>query len=615
MEPVERKSPPHDPQAEQVVLGAVLKDSGALEIVRDIISVTDLYIENHQVIFEAMLKLADQGIPIDLVTMMDHLKSAGLLEEAGRMSYLWKLLDCTPTAGNARHYAGMIRDKTKQRNINNTVDWLQEVATDDQSSEEELEAVLSVLLRNVRQGADPSPTLIHPGDFIDETADRFDGKVDGLATGFPIFDYKLFGIIGITVLGAAPKIGKSVFALNVALNVAKKGGIVLYYDMENGRPLVMRRLLSNFYSKTITQLKNEQTWKEAGRADLAKAIPGFRICTDHASMKPDLIHREAQRAQDDNILIVLDSLHAGVVGAYSEAWDGSEEELEAVLSVLLRNVRQGADPSPTLIHPGDFIDETADRFDGKVDGLATGFPIFDYKLFGIIGITVLGAAPKIGKSVFALNVALNVAKKGGIVLYYDMENGRPLVMRRLLSNFYSKTITQLKNEQTWKEAGRADLAKAIPGFRICTDHASMKPDLIHREAQRAQDDNILIVLDSLQKLPPLEKQRRDSLDRWLRELEQIKQDPAITILLISELSRGEKEAHYRTPTLGSFKESGDIEYSGDMLLQFVKDKGDTGHMVLHCVANRHGQGGKIAKYSYENFKYWRWTEVPKGGDV
>jgi len=422
MEQVERKNPPHDPQAEQVVLGAVFKDNGALEIVRDIVSVPDFYLENHQVIFEAMLKLADQGIPIDLVTMMDHLKSAGLLDEAGRMSYLWKLLDCTPTAGNARHYAGMIRNKTKQRNINRTVDWLQEVATDDQ---------------------------------------------------------------------------------------------------------------------------------------------------------------------------------------------GSEEELEAVLSVLLRDVRQGADPSPTLVHPGDFIDETADQFDGKVDGLATGFPIFDYKLFGIIGITVLGAAPKIGKSVFALNVALNVAKNGGTVHYYDVENGRPLVMRRLLSNFYSKTITQLKNEQTWKETGRTDFAKAILGFRICTDYAGMKPDLIHREAQRAQTDNILIVLDSLQKLPPLEKQRRDSLDRWLRELEQIKQDPAITILLISELSRGEKEAHYKTPTLGSFKESGGIEYSGDMLLQFVKDKGDIGHMVLHCVANRHGQSGRVAKYSYEQFKHWRWTEVPR----
>ena len=101
-----------------------------------------------------------------------------------------------------------------------------------------------------------------------------------------------------------------------------------------------------------------------------------------------------------------------------------------------------------------------------------------------------------------------------------------------------------------------------------------------------------------------------SLDAWLRELEQIKQDPNVTILLISELSRGENEAHYKNPSLGAFKESGDIEYTADLALQFLKDKGNNEHMVLYCAANRHGKSGKIANYSYEQFKHWRWTEVP-----
>ncbi|KKL45047.1 hypothetical protein LCGC14_2359600, partial [marine sediment metagenome] len=424
MDQVEHKTPPHDAQAEQAILGAVFKDNAAMAAVRDTIRPQDFYLEQHQIIFEAMVKLADQGVPIDLVTMMDHLDSAGLLGEAGRVSYLCQLIDATPTAENARHYARIVRGKTKRRNVQRTIEWLQEIAL----------------------------------------ADR-----------------------------------------------------------------------------------------------------------------------------------------------------GDEEELEAVLSVLIREVRQGIDKNPSLNFIGDFIDEAAEHLDGKYDGLPTGFPEFDYKLFGLAGLTILGAAPKVGKSVWALNVALNVARKGGVVHYYDVENGRPLVMRRLLSNFYSKTITQLKNERAWQGVAKTDFPTAIPGFHLCTEHAGMKPDVIHREAQKIEGKDVLIVLDSLQKLPPLEKQRRDSIDRWLRELEQIKHDVKITILLISELSRGEKETHYRNPTLGAFKESGDIEYSMDMGLQFTKAQGESGNMILHCVANRTGESGPIATYSYQDFKYWRWAEVPQRG--
>lgn len=413
------KAPPHSDQAEQAVLGAVFKDNGTLDRVRDIIQVQDFYIKRHRVIYSAMLEMANTGTPIDLVTLMDYLRAEGQLESAGGASHLWTILDATPTAENARHYAGIIKDKTKRRKAQEMIGWLQEIAANDHGPEEELEAVLSVFLRDVRQGPDQSPTL---------------KKVKEQAMG------------------------------------------------------------------------------------------------------------AAKHLNDD------------------------------------------------------------------IKGLPTGFPAFDHKLSGLRGITLLGAPPKVGKSVFALNVALEVARRGGAVHYYDIENGMHFVMLRLLSNFYSKTFEQLRAEKDHAERWEADLAEKIPEFHLCTDYAKMKPDLIARQAQLVGAEKTLIVLDSLQKLPPLAKQRRDSIDTWLRQLEQLKQDPNITILLISELSRGENEINYRRASLGSFKESGDAEYSCDIGLQFVGKRGDT-VCELHCVANRHGQSGRIAHYSYEQFKYWRWTEI------
>jgi replicative DNA helicase len=302
-------------------------------------------------------------------------------------------------------------------------------------------------------------------------------------------------------------------------------------------------------------------------------------------------------------------------------YEGRGSESEGVTSsvALLNKATQAWSPANSDGSRPAWEDfpERCRFLDDAIPGLPTSFSALDRKIMGLQGLVLLGGPPKMGKSVMALNIALHVARdvEGASVLYYDVENGWNIVVLRLLSNLYGRTISQLRERgKSEVEAWQADLEEKVPGLYLTTDNSLMRPDAIHRQIQRAGADKTLLVLDSLQKLPPLEKQRRDSIDRWLRELEQIKQDPNIAILLISELSRGEKEAHYKNPTLGAFKESGDIEYTADVALQFTKAKAP-GQAALHCVANRHGESGYVADYSYEQFKHWRWTEVPNRGDV
>jgi len=279
-------------------------------------------------------------------------------------------------------------------------------------------------------------------------------------------------------------------------------------------------------------------------------------------------------------------------------------------------------PAPEIVEPpkveinprpvGELIPDVCRFFDGDIDGLPSGFPALDRKLMGLRGLVLLGAPPKVGKSTFFLNIGLHVAREiyDAGVICFDVENGQNIIMARLLSNFYGLTIEQLRKryKAEW-EIWQADLEEKLPNFYLYTDYSLMRPDVIARRIQDVETDKKLLVLDSLQKLPPLAKQRRDSIDTWLRELEQIKQDSSVTILLVSELSRGEGGKHYQRPHLVAFKESGDVEYTADVALQFTEAK-VKGHAALHVVANRHGESGFIGNYSYRDFKYWRWTEVP-----
>ncbi len=99
------KPPPHNTEAEKAVLGAVLRDNRALVKAQDDFGPEHFYHDGHRLIFVTMEEMASRGEPVDLLTIKDVLRGKGELESIGGDSYLWKLLDATPTAANVRHHA------------------------------------------------------------------------------------------------------------------------------------------------------------------------------------------------------------------------------------------------------------------------------------------------------------------------------------------------------------------------------------------------------------------------------------------------------------------------------------------------------------------------------
>ena len=139
-------------------------------------------------------------------------------------------------------------------------------------------------------------------------------------------------------------------------------------------------------------------------------------------------------------------------------------------------------------------------------------------------------------------------------------------------------------------------------------------DLLQHETRR---DDTLVVLDSLHKLPFKDlTEGRTGIDAWLRHLEAIRDEQNVSFLVVSELSRGQGGIYSEKPDLGSFKESGDIEYSADNAMILLHDwdlfgphfHGTERESTLWMVASRENSPGKIATYVLE-YPYWGFRET------
>ena len=95
--------PPHNIDAEQSVLGAMLLDRNAIAEVTDILNGSEFYRESHNQLFNAIVEIYDRDEPVDMVTLVDFLRSKGLLESVGGVSYMSNLVNSVPTTANVKY--------------------------------------------------------------------------------------------------------------------------------------------------------------------------------------------------------------------------------------------------------------------------------------------------------------------------------------------------------------------------------------------------------------------------------------------------------------------------------------------------------------------------------
>jgi len=243
--------PPHDLEAEESVLGAMLISPSAVIAVGERLQRDDFYRESHRLIYDSIVELFSQGEAIDIVTVADHLTLKGQLEQAGGRAYIHTLSSTVPAAANAPHYAEIVHENAVLRALIEVGNKIAEMGYERQGEARELLNSCEEMVFSISHDQNTSQVQ-HLKDILGEQFDRIEklhdaGKtLTGVPTGFIDLDRITSGLqpSNLIILAARPSMGKTSLALDIAQNVAMKEEIpVLLFSLEMGKEELAQRMM------------------------------------------------------------------------------------------------------------------------------------------------------------------------------------------------------------------------------------------------------------------------------------------------------------------------------------------------------------------------------------
>ncbi len=382
--------PPQNIEAEQAVLGAIFIEPQALTLASEVLIPDDFYRAAHQRIFNTMLKLADKGEPVDLVTVTKDLADAKILEEIGGVSYLSDLANSVPTAANIEYYAKIVEEKSILRRLIRTAS---NIAQEGYNREDEVDSLLDEAEKHIMEVAQRKNTGAFQNikDVLVKTYDNIEllhhrkGEITGIPTGFSDLDRMTAGFQrnDLIIVAARPSVGKTAFALNIAQNVATKTDEnVAIFSLEMGADqLVMRMLCSegNINAQNLrTGNLTPEDWGKLTMAMGSLSNAGIFI-DDTPGIKVSEIRAKCRRLKQESGLgmILIDYLQLiqgsgrnkenrqQEVSEISRSLKALARELEVpviALSQLSRGVEQRQDKRPMMsdIRESGSIEQDAD---------------------------------------------------------------------------------------------------------------------------------------------------------------------------------------------------------------------------------------------------------------
>ncbi|MBQ8409828.1 MAG: replicative DNA helicase [Clostridia bacterium] len=276
--------------AEQSLLGSILIDPASINMVADILSSDDFYLEEHKQIYLAMHALFLTNSQIDVVTLIDELVKKGVYSKSGGEEYIKVIAQTVPNSLNVKDYAKIVKDKSILRQL---ISMSNEISDAAYSEQDEVSGILESAqnkIYSITQGRE-TKSFRHIREVITDVYAHLKALAtdpassQGTATGFRSLDRVLAGMgnSDLVIVGARPGMGKTSFCLNIGTNVAKQTKkAVAIFSLEMSAEQLVSRVISSealvdSYALRTGELKPEE-WDHIAQA--ASSLSGCDILID-----------------------------------------------------------------------------------------------------------------------------------------------------------------------------------------------------------------------------------------------------------------------------------------------------------------------------------------------
>lgn len=260
------RSMPQAIDAEFYLLGGLLQDPEAFVDIQPLLEPDYFFLERHRLIWRALIELNIRGEPVDFPTVLQELKNKEHLDTIGGKEELLKFFE-VPSAANAVYHANIIAEKAILRKLidssNKTIRSAMEASALSQDVLQETEArIFEIAERRVRDSLSPASSLLGP--LLEKIQNRKQG-ISGINTGFSRLNELTGGLqkSDLIVLAARPGVGKTSFALSLAINAGiTHQATVAFFSLEMSGDQLLQRILSSLSDVSLQKLRSGLLSKE-----------------------------------------------------------------------------------------------------------------------------------------------------------------------------------------------------------------------------------------------------------------------------------------------------------------------------------------------------------------
>ena len=269
---------PHNNDAEESLLGAMLLSRSAIDVASELVSADDFYRPAHGHVYDAITSLSARGEPVDPVTVAEELSRADLLDAIGGPGTLLALQAGTPATSSASRYAKIVEEHALLRGLIGVAGEIAEIGYSlPEDVPKAVDQAESMMFEVAQHRQTDSMSRLH--DLLDQTLDSLEAlyergdAITGTPTGYVDFDELTAGLQpnALVVVGARPGMGKTSFALGMAAHAALEAHRpVLFFSLEMSRIELSQRLLCSEARVDSTKVRNgrltDDDWRRISHA-------------------------------------------------------------------------------------------------------------------------------------------------------------------------------------------------------------------------------------------------------------------------------------------------------------------------------------------------------------